>query len=65
MAEERKSEKTPEKPKKEPCQKQACAIQSCLKANNYQEEKCLEAIEAMKNCCAKLTTYSFICQGMK
>ena len=53
------------KPKVEPCQKFACAIQTCLKANNYQEDKCKEAIEAMKKCCSELKTYSYICQGMK
>lgn len=59
-----KEEEEQKKPDKEPCQKYACAIQSCLKANNYNESKCEEAIEAMRKCCAKLTTYSFICQGM-
>lgn len=52
------------KPTKEPCKKYACAIQDCLRQNNYQESKCLEAIEAMKKCCRGLTTYSFICEGM-
>lgn len=55
----------PEKPKKEPCQKFACAIQDCLKANNYDEKKCEDAIQAMKKCCDELKTYSFICEGMK
>ena len=53
----------PKKPIKEPCQKYACAIQSCLKAKNYDADKCQDVIEAMKSCCAKITTYSYICQG--
>ena len=51
------------KPDKEPCQRFACAIQTCLKSNNYDETKCQKAIEDMKKCCDKLTTYSYICQG--
>ena len=51
------------KPEKEPCQRFACAIQTCLKSNNYDEAKCQKAIEDMKKCCDKLTTYSYICQG--
>ena len=48
---------------REPCQKFACAIQKCLAANNYDEDKCKDAKEAMKKCCSKLTTFSYICQG--
>ena len=36
---------------KDPCQRQACAIQDCLKKNNYQEEKCQNIIQLMIECC--------------
>ena len=58
-----KIEELKKKPDKEPCQRFACAIQTCLKSNNYDETKCQKAIEDMKKCCDKLTTYSYICQG--
>ena len=61
MADDKSRE--PKKPEKEPCQRFACAIQTCLKSHNYDETKCEAAIEDMRKCCAKLTTYSFICQG--
>jgi hypothetical protein len=49
---------------KEPCKKYACAIQDCLNKNKFNQEKCEDAIEAMRECCRNLKTYSFICQGM-
>ena len=56
------------KPEKEPCQRFACAIQVCLKNNNFDDNKCQAAIEDMRKCCEKLekqNIYSFICQGCK
>ena len=51
---------------KDPCQRQACAIQDCLKKNNYQEEKCQNIIQLMIDCCqTKGNESSKICQGMK
>ena len=63
MADGKEEQEEPKKPIKEPCQKYACAIQTCLKAKNYDQDKCQDAIEAMMKCCANLTTYSYICQG--
>lgn len=34
----------------DPCQKLACAIQTCLAKNHYQEDKCAHAIEAWNKC---------------
>lgn len=36
--------------KKNPCQALACAIQDCLAANNYQEEKCKSVIQRWEQC---------------
>ena len=58
----KKEQKCP--PTIEPCKKYACAIQKCLESNNYNQDKCEYAIEAMRKCCANLTTYSYICEGM-
>ncbi|MCI4386302.1 hypothetical protein PGIGA_G00060730 [Pangasianodon gigas] len=38
-------------PLKDPCQKQACAIQKCLQANSYIEGRCEDVIRAMRRCC--------------
>ena len=51
---------------KDPCQRQACAIQDCLKKNNYQEEKCQDIIQLMMDCCNTVAKDSSnICKGMK
>ena len=34
--------------KVDPCQKRACELQECLQKNNYQEEKCADAIKRYK-----------------
>jgi len=50
---------------KDPCQRQACAIQDCLKKNNYKEEKCQNIIQLMIDCCkTKGNESSKICPGM-
>ncbi|KAM3581694.1 Cx9C motif-containing protein 4, mitochondrial [Umbelopsis sp. WA50703] len=36
------------------CLKEACAIQSCLEKNQYQEKKCQEVINRLRECCEKL-----------
>uniref|UniRef100_A0A671KG81 C-x(9)-C motif containing 4 homolog (S. cerevisiae) n=1 Tax=Sinocyclocheilus anshuiensis TaxID=1608454 RepID=A0A671KG81_9TELE len=38
-------------PQKDPCQKQACAIQRCLQANKYIESLCEDVIQATRKCC--------------
>ena len=45
------------------CKKQACAIQDCLKKNNYNEAHCFDVIEKMRKCCATWKHESFCCQG--
>jgi hypothetical protein len=34
-----------------PCKKEACGIQACLKASNYQEKQCIQEIAALIKCC--------------
>ncbi|XP_030649434.1 cx9C motif-containing protein 4 [Chanos chanos] len=36
---------------KDPCQRQACAIQKCLQENRYVESRCEDVIKAMRECC--------------
>lgn len=50
---------------KDPCQKQACAIQYCLQKNKYQEAACLREIQALKDCCRKWRKESGCCGGVK
>lgn len=51
---------------KDPCQRQACAIQDCLKKHNYQEENCIAIIQLMLDCCNTVPKDSSnICKGMK
>ena len=45
------------------CQFEACAIQTCLKNNGFQESECAKEIEAMKECCRSVEYKSFICDG--
>ncbi|KAM7371812.1 hypothetical protein PAMP_009022 [Pampus punctatissimus] len=52
-------------PKKDPCQKQACAIQACLQANKYVESKCEDVIREMRRCCKTHVANSICCSGFK
>ncbi|XP_026875187.1 cx9C motif-containing protein 4 [Electrophorus electricus] len=46
---------------KDPCQKQACAIQKCLQANKYVESRCEEVIRAMRKCCGAHAEMKSVC----
>ncbi|TGZ84471.1 DUF1903-domain-containing protein [Ascodesmis nigricans] len=37
-----------------PCFPRACAIQSCLRRNQYNEARCTEVIDALYDCCAAM-----------
>lgn len=37
----------------DPCKPQACLIQDCLLANNYNEAKCTKVIDNLYLCCKK------------
>ncbi|BFG03647.1 cx9C motif-containing protein 4 [Drosophila madeirensis] len=50
--------------KKDPCKANACRIQACLKENNYQENKCADVLEAMRQCCLKWHKVSLCCSGI-
>ncbi|XP_064827285.1 cx9C motif-containing protein 4 [Oncorhynchus masou masou] len=50
-------------PQKDPCQKQACAIQKCLQANKYIESRCEDVIRAMRICCEHAGENSICCSG--
>ena len=39
--------------KGEQCKKEACAIQACLKSNNYDNEHCATELDQLKKCCEK------------
>jgi len=39
-------------PRDWPCAKEACAIQSCLNANNLNQAKCADVVTRFKECCA-------------
>ncbi|KXN70173.1 hypothetical protein CONCODRAFT_78994 [Conidiobolus coronatus NRRL 28638] len=40
--------------KPNPCQKEACDIQSCLQKNNYSDAKCIDFINKLADCCLQL-----------
>lgn len=42
--------------KKDPCKKYACDLQFCLSRNNYNQDKCQDIINILKECC--LRTYN-------
>ncbi|XP_060791246.1 cx9C motif-containing protein 4 [Neoarius graeffei] len=48
-------------PQKDPCQKQACAIQKCLQAQSYSEERCGDALRAMRRCCELHAAHESVC----
>ncbi|XP_032886351.1 cx9C motif-containing protein 4 isoform X2 [Amblyraja radiata] len=50
-------------PVKDPCKKQACEIQKCLKAHHYQESKCQHVIQDMYRCCKIHAKASVCCSG--
>ncbi|KAF7225607.1 cx9C motif-containing protein 4 [Nothobranchius furzeri] len=52
-------------PEKDPCQKQACAIQKCLQANNYSESLCENVIREMRRCCEAQAGKSICCSGFR
>ena len=54
-------------PKKGPrheCQSYACAIQSCLDKNNYDQEKCGTALVNLYECCITNNTRTGPCDGL-
>ncbi|XP_075429219.1 cx9C motif-containing protein 4 [Ascaphus truei] len=48
-------------PQKDPCQRQACAIQRCLQAHSYMERMCEAELQAMHLCCSKYTAQQSPC----
>ncbi|XP_029014021.1 cx9C motif-containing protein 4 [Betta splendens] len=52
-------------PQKDPCQKQACAIQKCLQANKYVESMCADVIAVMRRCCETHAANSICCSGFR
>ena len=34
-----------------PCKEKACAIQSCLVKNNYDQSKCQKQVQNLEDCC--------------
>ncbi|XP_075987546.1 cx9C motif-containing protein 4 [Anticarsia gemmatalis] len=48
---------------KDPCKKFACELQRCLVEKNYQEVRCKEVFEAMRQCCLKHKPISLVCEG--
>lgn len=53
-------------PVRDPCQKQACAIQACLQAKNYDESACRKFTEALERCCERhVGRESVVCSGIK
>ncbi|XP_055596093.1 cx9C motif-containing protein 4 [Uranotaenia lowii] len=50
---------------KDPCKPSACRIQDCLKANKFDETRCYDVIENMRQCCLKFHKVSLCCSGIK
>ncbi|KAF7666006.1 hypothetical protein LDENG_00122230 [Lucifuga dentata] len=48
-------------PQKDPCQKEACAIQKCLQAHKYVESMCEDVIRDMRRCCETQAAGSSVC----
>ncbi|XP_073988391.1 cx9C motif-containing protein 4 [Rhodnius prolixus] len=49
---------------KDPCKVHACNIQKCLKEHNFQEDKCRNWIEYLRECCVVWGEKSTSCSGI-
>ncbi|XP_024086014.1 cx9C motif-containing protein 4 isoform X2 [Cimex lectularius] len=49
---------------KDPCKAYACKIQKCLHENKFQENKCQEFIEYLRECCVIWKDQSISCSGI-
>ncbi|WFD03207.1 hypothetical protein MOBT1_001896 [Malassezia obtusa] len=38
--------------KEEPCKRLACAIQTCIQRNQFQQERCNSVVRDLHRCCA-------------
>ncbi|XP_062555017.1 cx9C motif-containing protein 4 [Armigeres subalbatus] len=50
---------------KDPCKVSACRIQTCLKEHHFDETKCYDVLEDMRQCCLKWHKVSLCCSGIK
>ncbi|XP_055530408.1 cx9C motif-containing protein 4 [Wyeomyia smithii] len=50
---------------KDPCKASACRIQTCLKENKFDETRCYDVLEDMRQCCLKWHKVSLCCSGIK
>ncbi|XP_077248771.1 cx9C motif-containing protein 4, mitochondrial-like [Tasmannia lanceolata] len=50
--------------RKEPCKKEACAIQACLTKNNFDSQRCLKVIELLQFCCENCKYNSTHCASL-
>uniref|UniRef100_A0A2M3ZBH9 Cx9C motif-containing protein 4 n=1 Tax=Anopheles braziliensis TaxID=58242 RepID=A0A2M3ZBH9_9DIPT len=50
---------------KDPCKVAACRIQTCLKEHDFDEVKCYDVIEDMRQCCLKWHKVSLCCSGIQ
>uniref|UniRef100_A0A182MBU6 Cx9C motif-containing protein 4 n=1 Tax=Anopheles culicifacies TaxID=139723 RepID=A0A182MBU6_9DIPT len=50
---------------KDPCKAAACRIQTCLREHSYDEVKCYDVIEDMRQCCLKWHKVSLCCSGIQ
>ncbi|XP_065078933.1 cx9C motif-containing protein 4 [Ochlerotatus camptorhynchus] len=50
---------------KDPCKSSACRIQTCLKEHKFDETKCYDVLEDMRQCCLKFHKVSICCSGIK
>ncbi|XP_029713515.2 cx9C motif-containing protein 4 [Aedes albopictus] len=50
---------------KDPCKISACRIQTCLKEHKFDETKCYDVLEDMRQCCLKFHKVSLCCSGIK
>lgn len=50
---------------KDPCKISACRIQTCLKEHEFDETRCYDVLEDMRQCCLKWHKVSLCCSGIK
>jgi len=50
--------------KKDPCLRYACEIQKCLQGNDYNEDRCVVAIQRLSDCCKRFNYTPLCCEGI-
>lgn len=49
----------------DPCLPSVDALEACMKAHNFQDEKCKKILTDLQRCCEKFKDESLLCRGFE